>query len=178
MKRMAVFFGGFGYTTEKPLFYYLIKEYRKLGYEIMKIEYRIPIKDLSLDEWILLLVDDIRKEWKNFDFSEYEEIIFISKSIGTRIAGMLGSQYCKIKHIFLTPLKETLPFIRRDTQTELVLYGTSDPYISSDTLKMHCEQENIPYIAFQNANHSLETCDLNETLDIIKEMIKACTSGK
>lgn len=174
MRKLAVFFGGLGYTVDKPLLYYLIFKYKKLGYEIKKIEYCVPREERSFDEWIPFLFADIETQWQQVDIASFEDIVFISKSMGTVIAGLLGEKVPQARQIFLTPLNQTIPFLKKEKRVQLAVFGTADPYISAEILWLHCEKEDIPFLMFEKANHSLETADLHASLEIIEQVVDAC----
>lgn len=65
----------------------------------------------------------------------YERILFVSKSLGTVVAGgrqRLGDEV--IKHLFLTPIKATIPYLRRSQG--MMIYGTADPQFGPDEVKL------------------------------------------
>lgn len=109
---------------------------------------------------------------------EFNEIIFISKSIGTIFAGKLRNEIEKkepllgsrIKYICLTPLDESIQYLH---QTDYIAYGTNDKYLSSearDKLKYRFINLNI----VNNGNHRLEVnSDSNseENLKIVKNIV-------
>ena len=70
------------------------------------------------------------------------------------MAGQLSKEYAMdIQNIFLTPLKETIPYM--ENSEDVTISGDHDPMLSSDDLQLIQEQP-ITSFLFPNTNHSLE----------------------
>ena len=97
MKKLAVIFPGVGYTCTKPLLYYTASMAAEHGYEIIRLDYGQDIHTFhgrtpaELEPIIKLAIKRTLPQLENVLFSEYDDIIFISKSIGTTIACQLES---------------------------------------------------------------------------------------
>ena len=95
MKKLAVIFPGVGYTCTKPLLYYTASMAAERGYEIIRLDYGQDIHTFhgrtpaELEPIIKLAIKRTLPQLENVPFSEYDDIIFISKSIGTTIACQL-----------------------------------------------------------------------------------------
>lgn len=113
-KKIVVLFPGANYSTDFPLLYYAGFKFEVRGYEKIAISYEDLLKqDKSLEECI----KDVRNlaliQLQNFDLSEYDDIVFVSKSLGTVVAGWIEEKLrIKARHIYLTPIKETLAYIQ------------------------------------------------------------------
>lgn len=154
-QKLMVLFPGMGYTCDKPLLHYA-KAYGFLyGYDILCINYGKMTFDKSKVLSSIAPAYEIAKEALNMiNITNYEKIIFISKSLGTVVAGQLSKEYAMdIQNIFLTPLKETIPYM--ENSEDVTISGDHDPMLSSDDLQLIQEQP-ITSFVFPNTNHSLE----------------------
>ena len=115
--KLAVLFPGIGYTCDKPLLYYAGKLAQGLGYELKRVEYgNFPAgikgdqeKMKAAFESALTQTEEILKD---VDFAQYEDILFISKSVGTVVAACYRQKYhIACRSISFTPLEETFMFI-------------------------------------------------------------------
>ena len=79
------------------------------------------------------------------DLASYDEILFVSKSLGTVSAGWLADALEKekrvkpgtIRHIFMTPLEQTFPYMRKENC--IVISGELDHYLERKKLKKFCK---------------------------------------
>ena len=175
--KLAVLFPGIGYTCDKPLLYYAGKLAQGLGYELKRVEYgNFPAgikgnreKMKAAFESALTQTEEILK---NVDFSQYEDILFISKSVGTVVAACYRQKYhIACRSISFTPLEETFMFIEAhdivptDTMPRecasaggIMFHGTKDPWVrDSSLIRKGCERIGQPLYITENGNHSLET---------------------
>ena len=157
-KKLVVLFPGGNYSTDCPLLYYAGFKYEVLGYEKLVISYENLLKpDKSLDECIKDIENAVLIQLQAIDFSIYSDIVFASKSLGTVIAGWIGTKLnINARHIYLTPIKETLPFIQADKKIIIVIAGTKDRHLNYEILKEHCIKENICLKLFDGVGHRLE----------------------
>ena len=174
-KNLIVLFPGGGYTVNSPLLYYAGFKYYVKGYESIKINYGDCLKqEKSFSD----IIEDIKKfvlnQLKDVDFSSYDDILFVSKSLGTVIAGWIAETLDKnIRHIYLTPIGETLEFFKSGKNISIVIAGTKDRFLDTNILKEHCEQEKIRLEQIDDAGHSLEiTGDMNVNIDILKRVVE------
>ena len=91
-KRLAVIFPGIGYHCDKPILYYSRKLAKEQEYkEIISLEYSYTEKNIRGNEKRMKEVFDVlyqqaEKLLETIDFSKYENVLFISKSVGTAIS--------------------------------------------------------------------------------------------
>ena len=182
--KLAVLFPGIGYTCDKPLLYYAGKLAQGLGYELKCVEYGNFPAGIKGDqekmkvafESALTQTEEILKD---VDFAQYEDILFISKSVGTVVAACYRQKYhIACRSISFTPLEETFMFIEAhdivptDTMPRecasaggIMFHGTKDPWVrDSSLIRKGCERIGQPLYITENGNHSLETG--NVALDI------------
>ena len=169
-KNLIVLFPGKYYTVTYPLLLYAYSKYERKGYECVAINYG---NFESLDDARDSAIAQIEK----LNFSNYDDIIFLSKSIGTVIAGMieetLYGNINNIRHIYLTPVKSTLPYLKKEKNISRVIAGTKDPYLDVSILIEHCNQEGIKLDLIENADHSLEVSDdVIANIDVLKRVVE------
>lgn len=161
--KLAVIFPGIGYHTDKPLLYYAKKLAKSYGYEVVEVLYKnFPenVKGSSgkMQEAFYSALAQAEAILKDVEFDRYEQILFISKSVGTVTAGAFaGIYHLNIHNIFYTPLEPTFQFIQGDG---IVFHGTDDPWAETALVKQACIERNLPLYITEGANHSLETGDV------------------
>ena len=94
--KLAVFFPGIGYHCDKPLLYYSRKLVAEAGYETaLTLDYSLAGSDITgnirgnrekMQQAFSYLYEQAVKQLSSVNWQDYDEIIFISKSIGTVIA--------------------------------------------------------------------------------------------
>ena len=175
-KNLVVLFPGAGYTNDRPLLYYAGLKYYFKGYESLKINYgdcfrRDKDFNIIIEEAKAFVLNQV----KETDFSIYDDILFVSKSFGTIIAGYIAEtlKNDNIRHIYLTPINETLQYIKNRKNINIVIAGTKDDLLDSKILKEHCEREKIKLELIGNACHSLQiTGDVSANIDILKRVVE------
>lgn len=174
--RIAVFFPGIGYHCDKPLLYYSRKMVQEYGYEkIVTLSYSYEEKNIrgnekKMQQAFECLYEQAHKSLEEIDFNQYSEILFISKSVGTIIASSYAAKYdLKCHHILYTPLKETFEYKHNDS---IAFIGTSDPWSDDSYVKKLSESQGVPMYVYEEANHSLETSDTLQNLEILKNIME------
>jgi len=169
MKNLIVLFPGKSYTVNHPLLYYAGFKYVANGYECKKVSYE---ERLDIAETVSVVLEQL----KDINFSEYKDVLFISKSLGTVVAGHVSEVLnINVRHVYLTPIISTLPFICGGKNISVVAAGTADSFIDADILKEHCEREGIRLELFEGADHGLEVSDdVDNNIDVLKRVIELC----
>ena len=134
MSKLAVVFPGIGYTVDKPLLHYSRRLAADAGYEIKLLPYAGFPKKVKGDKGRMadsyrIALEQSKEMLSETDFSVYEEILFIGKSIGTIVAAQLASESpvsSRIRLVLYTPLKETFSFPFGEA---LVFTGSADPWV-------------------------------------------------
>lgn len=153
--KLAVFFPGIGYTTDKPLLYYSEKLAKQYRYETVRLSYGKLSKDL--DEAFREALARAEKMLENCEWMRYEEILFISKSIGTAVACAYAQrQKIRCKNIYYTPLEQTFLY---HPQPGIVFHGTADPWAKTNVIEEKCREFSLPLHIVEGTNHSLELAD-------------------
>ena len=171
MKKLAVIFPGAGYGLDCPLLYYADFLFETKGYERVHMKYLdiLSRKDILLEEKIKMLREYTWNQVKGIDFAEYQEVIFLSKSIGAIEAGILSERLgISVKHIFLTPVEDATTYLKDDS---VVIIGTEDK--SCLVYKDLCEEKDIKALYIDGGDHSLEIlCRPYESIAALKNVMK------
>ena len=175
MRKIAVLFPGIGYTCDKPLLYYTGKLAAAHGYEIKKVEYggfeaEIKGNREKMEKAFCSALTQAEEILKDVDWQEYQDIVFVGKSVGTIAAAAYMKKY-KIagRNIVYTPLMDTFLF---EKGPGIVFHGTADPWAeNTEKIKDCCEKIGLPLCRIENANHSLETGDTIKDIEILRKVI-------
>ena len=173
-KKLAVLFPGIGYHCDKPLLYYAARLAKSEQYEVLPVPYTgFPEKVRGnagrMRECFEIAWSEADKILKPVNWSAYNNILFIGKSIGT----IVGSAYAEEKglavhSILLTPLADTFRYVYGNA---VAFHGTADPWAQTDRIVEACRESGIPLYLTEGANHSLETGDVRRDVDILRDAI-------
>lgn len=124
-----ILFPGIGYHCDKPILYYGKKIAVMNGYtDCISLSYSYDGKNLrgntaEMEKAFNSLYEQAEKQLNGVEFNQYDEILFVSKSIGTVIAAA------------------------------------------------YARKQRIPIYVYEDANHSLETGQVIQDLDILKDVM-------
>lgn len=170
MKKLAILFPGVGYGFAHPLLYYADLVLEAKGFERLYMRYQDIFFDekLSFEEKAAGVRNFVMEQAKGIDFASYDEIVFVSKSIGSTEAGALAHELeMDVTQIFLTPVEAALPYCNSDSY---VVMGTLDE--ACPAYKEHCEKNGVKALFVDSANHSLEVEGQPlQSLDILKQVM-------
>lgn len=189
MQKIVLLFPGVGYHTDKPLLYYGRKLAQNYGFEtVISLSYGgfksgikgNPDKMKEAFESALAQTEEIfKKECKKNDldrkkvFSSENEILVISKSIGTAVAAAFLKKHGYVgKNIYFTPVRESFLFM--EPGSGIVFHGTSDPWAKTEEIREGCEKLHLPLYITEGANHSMETGDALKDLQIMQDIMVHC----
>ena len=177
--KLAVFFPGIGYTVDKPLLYYSRKIAAELGYEIKLLPYQgFPAKIQGdagrMQKSFQIALSQAQEMLSETDFSAYDEILFVGKSIGTIVAAKIASDLERkerIRLIFYTPLQETFQF---ELGNAIVFTGSNDPWVGREHSKIaeFAAEKGYPCFVIEDANHSLETGNAVKDIENLQLIMK------
>lgn len=164
MSKLAVTFPGIGYTVDKPLLYYSRRIAAGLGYEVKPMTYsgfpgNAKGDKEKMAECYRIALSQAGEMLAGVDLNDYDDVLFIGKSIGTSVAADLASKSPAVKRIRLilyTPLEDTFAF---PFKAAIAFTGTDDPWVGGceSRIAALCLEKSIPCFVVQGANHSLET---------------------
>lgn len=175
--KLAVIFPGIGYHVDKPLLYYSRKIAKRSGYEELCVNYG------GFESGVKGNVDKMRRSYesalsqsleilKDTDFSKYEEVLFIAKSVGTVVAGEIAAlKNIKPRFILYTPVEAT--FKKNFDGCELIVFhGTGDSWCDSNRIRSIAGDKRMDLRVTEGANHSLETGDIKLDIENLATIMK------
>lgn len=170
-KALAVIFPGKNYSTDRSLLDYAAKVAREHNCDILLLEYGYQSARMDFKrEEMNIIIGECKEAIASLP--EYSDFLFISKSMGTVIAGRsaeeLGIQK-KTSHLYITPLAETVPLIQQSQGT--VIYGSSDPLFGEQHSSEISGLNHMKVYRIDDANHSLEVGSVNESLAVLLVII-------
>ena len=172
--KITVLFPGIGYTCDRSLLYYAGKLAASLVYEVVRVPYAgfpdgVKGNAEKMHQAFLLALEQAERILSSIDWSAYDDIVFIGKSVGTVVAGAYAEKYRLPAHlVLLTPVMETFDFIRRPA---IAFHGTADPWARTKDVIRKCEGT-IPLYLTEGANHSLETGSVEKDIGTLLETMK------
>lgn len=173
--KLAIFFPGIGYHCDKPLLYYSRKMAYELGYETLSLSYsydgsNIRGNEEKMKEAFEALYMQAEESLKSVSFGDYDDILFISKSVGTIIASAYAYNHnIRCRQVLYTPLKYTFDY---PNESACAFIGTADPWSNVNEVVDAANGKNIPIFVYENLNHSLEGNDTLENISVIEEVMK------
>ena len=179
MSKIVVLFPGIGYTCDKPLMYYGREVANEAGYEVCrKVAYsydggNIRGNHQKMQEAFEALYAQAQEALADVDWTQYEEVLFLSKSIGTVIAaayakekGLVGPGFLQVLY---TPLEHTFLF---HPQNAIGFLGTADPWCRPAEVIRLAKEQGVPLHVYEGGNHSLETGNVGKDLEILQDVME------
>jgi len=167
--KLVVIFPGMTYTCDMPLLYYAFLESYFNGYDVLALEYgfartKTGFKDEELNE----VVKETTKIIRQVNMEEYTQLLFISKSFGTLVAGEVEKKMpeASIKHLYLTPLKESIPYFNKTDC--VVVTGSDDEYFNPHTTEV---PSGIKIRVIEGGDHSFESENNDRNIEMLKNII-------
>ena len=157
-KKLAVLFPGKRYSCELPLLYMANCIYRDSGYEVLNLTYPDMEFDGKPDKKIYRkIMESVVLQAEEAGINSCADAVFISKSMGTVAAGILEEKVkVPVRHIYLTPLAETFPYMGAGHRVFAVAQGTKDKWLEPETLLAFCRKEGLRLVRFEGVGHRLE----------------------
>ena len=171
MKKLIIIFPGVGYGLDSPLLYYTDFLYEIKGFDRIHMNYQgiFSNRDLSLENKLQKVREYIFEKVKDINFDLYDEVVFLSKSVGSVEAGILAERLkIKVIHVFITPIEEAILYCNSESY---VVIGTQDK--AYEIYKEHCDKNKIKALYIKDANHSLEVeGQPYESIDVLKRVMR------
>ena len=166
-KKIVILFPGIGYHNDKPLMYYTKKIAKNKDYEIVEVTYEFDELPGNLKEnqdKILKAYEDafeqVVKQLSDIKFENYDKVVFVGKSIGTAVMARYNMTYeLDADMIVYTPIPETFNYM--NNCEGILFHGSADPFCDTDMCVQLSEQLSLTYAVIPEANHSLETGDVD-----------------
>lgn len=173
--KLAVLFPGVGYHVDKPLLYYAKDLAAMYGYETIDVKYgELPTgikgSEEKMREAFECSLRNALNSLKPVVWDQYEEIVFISKSIGTAVAAKTAECLgIRTRNIYYTPVAETFQF---PLQPGIAFHGTADTWVGTKVLQEACEKCGLQLFVTEGANHSMETGDTLKNIRILQGIME------
>ncbi|MCR4788131.1 MAG: alpha/beta hydrolase [Lachnospiraceae bacterium] len=174
-KKLSVIFPGIGYHTDKPLLYFGTKLARSSGYDTVFIGYHdMPQKirgDMAMmKKAALLAYEQSADQLKSVRFEDYDDVLFIGKSIGTvAMAKYASDNKLNVRQIWYTPVEATFSFASGNT---VAFIGDADPWSDVDKVKNIAKDLGIKLYSYPECNHSLECGDVARDLETLSDVMR------
>ncbi len=167
--KLAVFFPGIGYTVDRPLLYYSKKLAKQYRYEVRDVCYQVP--EGKPEQAFAEAFAQTEQMLSSLDWTRYEEILFVSKSLGTVVSCAYAEKYhITCRNVYYTPLEQTFSF---HPQPGIVFHGTADPWVKTALIREKCEAYALPLHITEGTNHSLELPDkIGESIQNLKKIME------
>lgn len=175
VKKIAVILPGIGYHKDKPLLYYGIRIASNMGYEIHCMEYHDMPQKIKGDAQMMQKAAEMAYEQtcaqlEEIKFDEYDNILFISKSIGTVVSAKYVAEHkLNAGQIWYTPVEATLSFGAKDVVSFI---GEKDPWSDVKTVINIAKEQGIVLYSYSDCNHSLECDDVDRNIEILGDVMK------
>lgn len=176
MSKIAVYFPGIGYHCDKPLLYYSRDIACGLGYKDHRnVRYtytagNIRGNEKKMQEAYEALFSQAEAELADIVWSNYDDVLFVSKSIGTIIATSYAEKYGlkSARHVLYTPLSQTYLFA---PDHAIGFIGTADPWSDTDAIIRLSNANHIPMVVYEGCDHSLECDDTLKNIENLKDIM-------
>ena len=173
-KKLAVIFPGVGYNKDKPLLYYAAKLALSKGYDIYSVDFHDMPSNIRGDEAktaeaarLAYEQADARLSWVNF--SDYDEVVFIGKSIGTAVAAKYATDRgMDVAQVWYTPVEKTFSF---GTKRAIAFIGDNDPWSVFPNVEKLAAEAGVPLHVYSGCNHSLETADIEQNIANLQDVM-------
>ncbi|SFJ70624.1 hypothetical protein SAMN04487936_103405 [Halobacillus dabanensis] len=180
--KVCFMFSGAGYTYDKPLFYYSTMKFIEDKVDIVHVHYNYSknILNLPITKLAKIIINDVYPIVKDVLAShEYEEIVFLGKSLGTiPIVYQLLDEFSGSKFVLLTPLLKydiVMEILLDSPRNFLVITGKNDHHYFAEKVEALNQRENIMVKEFEGANHSLDVEPFNTigSISVLSDAIHA-----
>ena len=104
------------------------------------------------------------------DFSDYDEVLFIGKSIGTVIAAKYVTEHSvDARQIWYTPVEATFLYGGGET---IAFIGDADNWSDVKEVKRLAAERGIPLHSYPGCDHSLEGNDIPDNIAVIRDVMR------
>lgn len=156
--------------------WYSAKAAYQAGCDVLGVEYGYQANRTDLhSDMVEALIDESAQAIQQQIIGRYNQAILIGKSLGTIVLTKVLERVSLpvTRQIFLTPLERVIPDILA-ARNALVVAGDADSALGPTAVAQIKQLSNVKLTLFPRANHALETEDLFESLDILKQTAKLC----
>lgn len=179
---LVVFFPGQNYSCELPVLYYAVQSATSQGMDALILEYGFQSARVALEREQRSILEEEILQMVRRGSEGYEQLIFVSKSLGTLLAGYTAKHLTdySIRHLYLTPLDSTLTYMQHSKG--MVIYGAKDSLFSEESRAKLASCSELKVHQVLEAGHGLETSNPRKsaelTSQLVEEYIRFFTSAK
>ena len=172
--KLCVLFPGIGYHCGRPLLHLSERAAAERGYTVVCLAYSDFPEDAKGSEEKMRAAADhallqSEQQLSKTDFSQYERVVFIGKSIGTAACLAYREKFgIKAKCVLLTPLEMTFGYPTHDC---VAFHGTADPWAKTQDIERLCAENDVKLYEYPYANHSLVTADTDRNEAIAEDVV-------
>lgn len=172
---LVILFPGVRYSVDCPLLYFAGLKYVQKGYEKIGITgYGVRHPDAP-QQYAEQAKERVEQELRDIRFSDYEEVVLVSKSMGTVMA-LWAEDHFRIKHavhVLLTPINRTVPMLTKKRNVRFIVSGTKDKQIDLERLDQACRDNRLPLHIVEGVGHQLERPgDVSGSIEILKGLVE------
>lgn len=157
-----------------------VQAYEALGYDCIALDFSgLPFKQVkTIEEAVALAQERVIAQLGDVPFADYGDVVFLSKSLGTILAGWYA-QRCGLspRHLLLTPVAQTMPFVTDDTRVIAMVIGTEDPVYDYRKVTEFCQKRRIPCLVIEDVPHNLKHENEAETEAINRRIVRLCVGA-
>ncbi|NLV35841.1 MAG: alpha/beta hydrolase [Clostridiaceae bacterium] len=174
---VAILFPGGDGSCDAPLLHYARKATLLSGCDVLSLEYGYyRATNTFKPEFLNQTISEVNEAIQICLANGYDNIYFISKSLGTSVAGeisrLIGNN--KINNMFLTPTSHTTPYIVNSKC--VVVTGTNDKLFPKEQIDIIKTCSLVDLHIIENATHSLESDDdYIKSLEILGAVTNLCS---
>ena len=169
--KVAVFFPGMGYSHDRPLLSESRAIFEKEGYEIKLIEWNDLPNNKSTDP----ACNQAAEQLDTMNLDEYEEIIFVSKSIGTVASSTYVAEHdLEVKQVWYTPLTKAFEACGDNVEEGSVIafIGTDDNKSNVKEIETKADALSIELHVYDDCDHSLECGDESRDKEVLEDVME------
>ena len=123
----------------------------------------------KIEQAVQTALSAAEEQLATIDWTAYDRVFFLSKSIGTAIAARYAVQHnIHPRQVYYTPIEQALPYL---DPTGIAFHGTADPWANTEMITNGCRKIGIPLYLTENANHSMETGDTLHDIFILHDIM-------
>lgn len=177
MKRLAIILPGIGYTADRPLLHFAMKLAAGAGYDVSAVKFgempsRVKGDEKKKRKAFAIAMKAAREQVRQKTLKEYDEVVFISKSLGSVVALSLAQEYgIRPKQVIYTPVDETFAAWKDPTDC-VMFHGLADPWMPNDRMDAFAAEHGCRLYTYPDANHSIETGDVQRDLRFLEDIMK------
>ena len=178
MKKIAVVFGGKGYSVDSPLLYYAGRMAAKQGFEVLPLrehgEIEAPAEPVERKEILQVLaqyLEKLEEALKETECDKADDLLFIAKGEGALLASLYAQKHGLEPHYLLfSPVEAAFQFIRKGSG--LVFCGVGMEAEQERAFRRKCDERDMEFHRIDGTDENLESEDLFADLRALSLVLK------